>query len=92
MPTAGPLHRDSLLQRSKILMIMMKLDSIPCIGGNGLDFFQTDPITAQYLQPTSPSPGLPIAVSDESILSKANSDINFLHHRSLGIIIDISLP
>lgn len=47
MPTAGPLHRDSLLQRS----------------GNGLDFFQTDPLTGQYLQPTSPSPGLPIAAS-----------------------------
>lgn len=44
---AGALHRDSLLQRS----------------GNGLDFFQADPLTAQYLQPTSPSPGLPIATS-----------------------------
>jgi len=43
----GPLHRDSLLQRS----------------GNGLDFFQADPLTAQYLQPTSPTPGLPIATS-----------------------------
>lgn len=47
IPTAGQLHRDSLLQRS----------------GNGLDFFQADPLTAQYLQPTSPSPGLPIAAS-----------------------------
>jgi hypothetical protein len=44
---AGQLHRDSLLQRS----------------GNGLDFFQADPLTAQYLQPTSPTPGLPIAAS-----------------------------
>jgi RNA recognition motif-containing protein len=44
---AGQLHRDSLLQRS----------------GNGLDFFQADPLTAQYLQPTSPSPVLPIATS-----------------------------
>jgi len=42
---AGQLHRDSILQRS----------------GNGLDFFQADPLTAQYLQPTSPTPGLPIA-------------------------------
>jgi len=47
MPTAGQLARDSLLQRS----------------GNGLDFFQADPLAAQYLQPTSPSPGLPIATS-----------------------------
>lgn len=31
-------------------------------GGNGIDFFQADPLAAQYLQPTSPSPGLPIAV------------------------------
>jgi len=31
-------------------------------GGNGLDFFQADPLTAQYLQPTSPTSGLPIAV------------------------------
>jgi len=45
-PTAGQLHRESLLQRS----------------GNGLDFFQ-DPLTAQYLQPTSPTSGLPIATS-----------------------------
>ncbi|CAF0761386.1 unnamed protein product [Rotaria sp. Silwood1] len=44
---AGQIHRDSLLQRS----------------GNGLDFFQADPLTAQYLQPTSPTPGLPIAAS-----------------------------
>jgi RNA-binding protein Musashi len=44
---AGQLHRDSLLQRS----------------GNGLDFFQADQLTAQYLQPTSPTPGLPIATS-----------------------------
>jgi hypothetical protein len=44
---AGQLHRDSLLQRS----------------GNGLDFFQADPLTAQYLQPTSPTSGLPIATS-----------------------------
>ncbi|CAF1439475.1 unnamed protein product [Adineta ricciae] len=44
---AGQLARDSLLQRS----------------GNGLDFFQADPLAAQYLQPTSPSPGLPIATS-----------------------------
>jgi RNA-binding protein Musashi len=45
---AGQLHRESLLQRS----------------GNGLDFFQADPLTAaQYLQPTSPTPGLPIATS-----------------------------
>jgi hypothetical protein len=48
MPTAGQLHRDSLLQRS----------------GNGLDFFQADQLAAaQYLQPTSPTPGLPIATS-----------------------------
>ncbi|CAF3385355.1 unnamed protein product [Rotaria sp. Silwood1] len=45
---AGQIHRDSLLQRS----------------GNGLDFFQADPLTAQYLQPTSPTPGLPIAVHE----------------------------
>ena len=31
--------------------------------GNGLDFFQADPLTAQYLQSASPSPGLPIGVS-----------------------------
>ncbi|CAM4759166.1 unnamed protein product [Rotaria magnacalcarata] len=43
----GQLGRDSLLQRS----------------GNGIDFFQADPLAAQYLQPTSPSPGLPIATS-----------------------------
>lgn len=43
---AGQIHRDSLLQRS----------------GNGLDFFQADQLAAgQYLQQTSPSPGLPIA-------------------------------
>jgi hypothetical protein len=47
MQGAGPLSRDSLLQRS----------------GNGLDFFQADPLTAQYLQQTSSSPGLPIATS-----------------------------
>ncbi|CAF0827577.1 unnamed protein product [Rotaria sp. Silwood1] len=44
---AGPLPRDSILQRS----------------GNGIDFFQADPLAAQYLQPTSSSPGLPIAAS-----------------------------
>ncbi|CAF0863654.1 unnamed protein product [Rotaria sordida] len=44
---AGQMHRDSLLQRS----------------GNGLDFFQADQLTAQYLQPTSPTSGLPIAAS-----------------------------
>ncbi|CAF3340952.1 unnamed protein product [Rotaria socialis] len=43
----GQLGRDSLLQRS----------------GNGIDFFQADPLAAQYLQSTSPSPGLPIATS-----------------------------
>jgi len=32
------------------------------LGGNGLDFFQADQLTAQYLQQASPSPGLPIAV------------------------------
>jgi RNA-binding protein Musashi len=47
IPSAGQLHRDSLLQRS----------------GNGLDFFQADPLAAQYLQPTSPTPGLPIGTS-----------------------------
>jgi hypothetical protein len=44
---AGQLHRDSLLLRS----------------GNGLDFFQADSFAAQYLQPASPSSGLPIATS-----------------------------
>ncbi|CAF2389713.1 unnamed protein product [Rotaria sp. Silwood2] len=43
----GQIHRDSILQRS----------------GNGIDFFQADALAAQYLQPTSPSPGLPIATS-----------------------------
>lgn len=47
IPTGGPIPRDSLLQRS----------------GNGLDFFQADQLTAQYLQQASPSPGLPIATS-----------------------------
>jgi RNA recognition motif-containing protein len=47
MPTGGPLGRDSLLQRS----------------GNGLDFFQADSFAAQYLQPASPSSGLPIGTS-----------------------------
>ena len=37
------------------------------LGGNGLDFFQADALAAQYLQPTSPSPGLPIAVSTPNI-------------------------
>jgi RNA recognition motif-containing protein len=44
---AGHLARDSLLQRN----------------GNGLDFFQADQLTAQYLQQTSPSSGLPIGTS-----------------------------
>ncbi|CAF1130704.1 unnamed protein product [Rotaria sordida] len=48
IPTAaGSLHRDSILQRS----------------GNGIDFFQADPLAAQYLQQTSSSSGLPIGTS-----------------------------
>jgi len=62
----GPLHRDSLLQRSKNYFYK-KNNNIELIieiilGGNGIDFFQADQLTAQYLQPTSPTPGLPIAV------------------------------
>jgi hypothetical protein len=62
---AGQLHRDSLLQRSKINLhrTNSKKKRFSIIsGGNGLDFFQADPLTAQYLQPTSPTSGLPIAV------------------------------
>lgn len=66
MATAGQLHRDSLLQRSAFWHPPLDNRIIERIfsplGGNGLDFFQADPLTAQYLQPTSPSPGLPIAV------------------------------
>jgi hypothetical protein len=63
----GPLHRDSLLQRSKIrIFLLSKMNSSWVIlsGGNGLDFFPADALTAQYLQPTSPTPGLPMGVSE----------------------------
>ena len=39
------------------------------LGGNGFDFFQADPLAAQYLQPTSPSPGLPIAVNKSNLIN-----------------------
>ena len=69
MPTAGPHLRDSLLQRSRIDDILLENFSMSIInlGANGLDFFQADALAAQYLQPTSPSPGLPIAVNTTNI-------------------------
>lgn len=79
---AGQLHRDSLLQRSKQMEKNpqnTKSLFIPS-GANGLDFFQADPLTAQYLQPTSPSPGLPIAVRQSSLYSSINIFLYSRHH------------
>lgn len=76
MPGGGPLGRDSLLQRSKILFYKKKCRLLISLGGNGLDFFQGDPLTTHYLQQTSPSSGLPIAVR-KLYLSRKNSSIIF---------------
>ena len=80
---AGQLHRESLLQRSKHHFPMDKQNTkslfIPP-GANGLDFFQADQLTAQYLQPTSPTPGLPIAVRQSSLYSSINIFLYSRHH------------
>ena len=78
MPT-GQLTRESLLQRSKLHSKGSPRTHTFCSGGNGLDFFQADHMAAQYLQPTSPSPGLPMGVS-RSFLS-AFAESHSLHHR-----------
>ena len=61
------------------------------LGANGLDFFQADQLTAQYLQPTSPTPGLPMTVSSTRERHSCASHVQSIFPFRLGIPVGISI-